>query len=58
MSIDKSRHILRIHTKYYTHNIEKRKIAKQEILIVIDELDTISFQSRHDTVSTIYLLDN
>lgn len=42
-----------LHAQY-----RKRKIAKQEILIVIDELDTISFQSRHDTVSTIYLLDN
>lgn len=53
----KSAHLT--HSYQVLHGQErKRKIAKQEILIVMDELDTIWFQNRHDTVSTIYSMDN
>lgn len=52
MIIDKNWHILLIHTKSYTKHERKRKITKQDKLI--DQLDIISFQSRHDTASTNY----
>lgn len=53
-------HILLIHTKYYTKQ-ERKKVTKNKKnllvrVIVQSHLDTILFQSRHDTASTIYLI--
>lgn len=58
--IDRNWHILLIHTKYHTKQ-ERKKVTKNKKnllvrVIVQSHLDTILFQSRHDTASTIYLI--
>lgn len=58
MIFDKNWHIFLIHTKYYTQKKKNKKDKKQDILIVIDQLDIILFQSRHDTASTNYSMSN